>query len=217
MRAFLHRHLDPADRLGEVLFGLIMALGFTGAVRLGLEEPDNRALLVAIFGCNLAWAVVDSVMYVLGSLFERGRKARLAREVASAATDEAAMQQVGSELDGPLMELTTPAERAQIYRSVIAVLRRSTLPPARLRIEDLLGGAAVALVIIVSTLPILVPFVAVSDAAVAVRIANLIGLAMLFLLGMWWGRVVGSSPLRLAAGLTLVGAVLVLVTILLGG
>ena len=32
MRDFLRHALDPVDRLGEVLFGLIMALGFTGAV-----------------------------------------------------------------------------------------------------------------------------------------------------------------------------------------
>src|SRR4030095_1923207 len=34
MPTFIQRYLDPDDRLGEILFGLIMALGFTGAVRL---------------------------------------------------------------------------------------------------------------------------------------------------------------------------------------
>ena len=72
MRTFIERYLDPATRLGEILFGLVMALGFTGAVRLGYEEADNRALFVGIFGCNLAWAIVDGVMYVLTALFERG-------------------------------------------------------------------------------------------------------------------------------------------------
>ena len=90
MRAFIRRYLDPADRLGEILFGLIMALGFTGAVRLGHEAADNRALFIGIFGCNLAWAIVDGVMYVLTALFERGRKARLVREVLRAPTEEAA-------------------------------------------------------------------------------------------------------------------------------
>ena len=62
MRTFIQRYLAPADRLGEILFGLIMALGFTGAVRLGHEKADNRALFVGIFGCNLAWAIVDGDM-----------------------------------------------------------------------------------------------------------------------------------------------------------
>src|SRR5512134_2455949 len=107
MRAFIQRYLDPAGRLGEILFGLIMALGFTGAVRLGWEEPDNRALFIGIFGCNLAWAIVDGVMYVLGELFERSRKVRLFREVSSAKSDAAALQKIAEELDGPLFELTS--------------------------------------------------------------------------------------------------------------
>jgi len=32
---FIQRKLDPADRLGEILFGLIMALAIIGAVRVG--------------------------------------------------------------------------------------------------------------------------------------------------------------------------------------
>src|SRR5438445_12851128 len=35
-----------------------MALGFTGAVRLGEEEANNRALFIGILGCNLAWAKI---------------------------------------------------------------------------------------------------------------------------------------------------------------
>ena len=44
MRGFIRSHLDPADRLGETLFGLIMALGFTGAVKWAQEEADAAAL-----------------------------------------------------------------------------------------------------------------------------------------------------------------------------
>src|SRR5512143_1746672 len=102
MRDFLQRYLDPADRLGEILFGLIMALGFTGAVRLGHQTADNRALFIGIFGCNLAWAIVDGVMYVLTSLFERGRKTRLVRDVRAAAGEAAALRLIGEEFDDRL-------------------------------------------------------------------------------------------------------------------
>ena len=74
---FVRRHLEPVDRLGETLFGLIMALGITGAARLGIEANDNRSLFIAVLGCNIAWGIVDGAMFVLGRLFERGRQARL--------------------------------------------------------------------------------------------------------------------------------------------
>src|SRR5512144_2724238 len=98
MRDFLQRYLDPADRLGEILFGLIMALGFTGAVRLEHEKADNRALFIGIVGCNLAWAIVDGVMYVLTALFERGRKTRLVRDVLAAPSEATARQCIADEL-----------------------------------------------------------------------------------------------------------------------
>lgn len=218
MRAFLRRTLDPADRLGEVLFGLIMALGFTGAVRLGREEADNRTLFIGILGCNIAWGIVDGVMYALGELFDRGRKARLARQVLAAPTEEAALHPIARELGGwPIMELATAEERSQLHRWVSTILRREGPGPSGLRSSDVLGASAVALLIIVCTAPVLVPFLVVGNPEFAVRMANAVGLAELFLVGTWWGREVGLSPWRVAAGLTTVGLVLVLVTVALGG
>lgn len=217
MRAFFERYLDPADRLGEVLFGLIMALGFTGAVRLGHEAADNRALFIGIFGCNLAWAIVDGVMYVLTALFDRGRKARLFREVARTGSDDEALRRIGDELDGPLMDLTTPEERGQIHRWILTILRRERPDPPQLRRVDVLGGVAVTLVIVLATFPIVVPYLVLANPNVAVRLSHLIALTLLFLLGAWWGRVVGGRPLRIASGLTLLGMTLVLITIALGG
>lgn len=217
MRDFVQRYLDPADRLGEILFGLIMALGFTGAVRLGHEEADNRALFIGIFGCNLAWAIVDGVMYVLTALFDRGRKVRLFREVGRAPNEGAALQRIAAELDGPLLDLTTPEERAQLHRWILGILRRERPAAPGLCADDVLGGLAVTLLIVLATFPIVVPYLLVTDPILAVRLSHLTALTLLFLLGAWWGRVVGGRPLRIAAGLTLVGVTLVLITIALGG
>src|SRR5215471_20276729 len=107
MRSFIQRHLAPADRLGEVLFGLIMALGFTAAVRLERAEADNRALFIGILGCNLAWAIVDGVMYVLAAYFERGRLARLARDVVAAPSEAEALRHIAAELEDRLAVVTT--------------------------------------------------------------------------------------------------------------
>lgn len=217
MRAFIHNYLDPADRLGEILFGLIMALGFTGAVRLGREEADNHALLIGIFGCNLAWAIVDGVMFVLTELFERGRQARVTRDVLNAPNEESALQRIGDELDSPLLALATPEERLQIHRRALDLLRRSKPEQPRVRREDILGGVAVGLIIILATLPVVIPFLIFRKPDVAVRVSNLIALTQLFLLGDWWGRMIGGRALRIAVGLTLVGVMLVLITIVLGG
>lgn len=217
MRAFIQQHLDPATRVGECLFGLIMALGITGAVRLGSSEISSRELLVAVFGCNLAWGVVDGVMYVMLALFERGRKSRIANCIVAAPDDAASIEFIRAELERRLEPLTTSEERAQIYRWVLELAKRSSREPPRVCRADILGGIAVAGLVLLATLPILVPFLLVSNVGVAVRISNVIALGMLLWLGLWWGRAVGANPYRISAGVTGVGLALVLITILLGG
>ena len=64
--------LDPVSRASEILFGLIMVLTFTlslAATEAG--RADVRAVLIGMLGCNLAWAIIDAVMYLMGTSGER--------------------------------------------------------------------------------------------------------------------------------------------------
>lgn len=68
------RVLSPVDRVSEVLFGLIMALTFTCTISVaeaGREEV--REVLVGALSCNIAWGLVDGVMFVVLGLIERAR------------------------------------------------------------------------------------------------------------------------------------------------
>src|SRR4051794_5734050 len=71
------RVLEPIDRVSEVLFGLIMVLTFTGSLSVAEAGRDDvRAMLVGAIGCNLAWGVIDAVLYLMGGLAEKGRDLR---------------------------------------------------------------------------------------------------------------------------------------------
>lgn len=217
MRAFLNRHLDPSTRLGEMLFGLIMALGITGAVRLGLEKATNRELLVAVLGCNVAWGIVDGVMFAMLALFERARKSRVVDSVCSAPTEEAALERIHEELGKRLEPLTTPEERGQLYRCILHAARKADRELPRIHREDILGGIGIGLLIIVATMPVVLPFLIFSNQRTAIWTSNAIALGLLFWVGSWWGRIVGASPLRIGVGMTGIGLTLVLITIALGG
>src|SRR6188508_2080239 len=68
------RVLDPIDRVSEVLFGLIMVLTFTGSLSVAESgREDVRAMLIGALGCNLAWGIIDAVLFLMGSLAEKGR------------------------------------------------------------------------------------------------------------------------------------------------
>jgi uncharacterized membrane protein len=70
------RVLDPVDRTSEVLFGLIMALTFTGTISVAeADREEVRSMLVAALTCNIAWGLVDGMMYVVTALVQRAREA----------------------------------------------------------------------------------------------------------------------------------------------
>ncbi len=77
--------LSPSDRHSEILFGLIMVLAITGTV--GLQTGSKTAIISAGIGACIAWGIVDGIIYVYGSLLERGRIALAAQE-ASTCTGE---------------------------------------------------------------------------------------------------------------------------------
>ena len=63
----------PWTGCSEMLFGLFMALTFVGAVSVaGAGREQVHELFVAAFGCNLAWGLVDAIMYLVRTVTDRG-------------------------------------------------------------------------------------------------------------------------------------------------
>jgi VIT1/CCC1 family predicted Fe2+/Mn2+ transporter len=71
----MKRVLDPVERVSEIIFGVLMAMTFIGALSVAdAGRGDARTALVAALGCNLAWGLADAVMYIVGTLTERTRE-----------------------------------------------------------------------------------------------------------------------------------------------
>jgi VIT1/CCC1 family predicted Fe2+/Mn2+ transporter len=71
--------------------------------------------------------------------------------------------------------------------------------------------------VFLSTLPMVIPFIFISRARLALRISNGIGIAMLFLCGYAFGHYSGFRPWRMGLLMVLVGGAMVGITIALGG
>lgn len=66
--------LNPIDRLSEILFGLIMVLTFTGSLSIAEAGRDDvRTMLIGALGCNIAWGVIDAILFLMGALAERSQ------------------------------------------------------------------------------------------------------------------------------------------------
>src|SRR5262245_39848022 len=83
------RVLDPVNRVSEIIFGLLMALTFTGSLSVsGAAREEVRAMMFAALGCNLAWGLVDAVMYLVRTAVDGARTAQLLARLR--ATEDAA-------------------------------------------------------------------------------------------------------------------------------
>lgn len=219
MRPFIHRHLDPGDRLGEVLFGLIMVLTITLTAELTLHDgrASVRELLVAAIGCNVAWGIIDGGMYVMAAMLERGRRARAILAVQQAPDEAAALRIVADSLDGTLVSLQPEEDRQRLYREARTMALRVAPQPVRLERDDLMGGVACFLLVVLSVVPVVLPFLFIEDPWLALRVSNALLLALLFATGYQWGRHANTRPWLTGLAFLAVGLALVGVAVALGG
>jgi hypothetical protein len=218
--SFASKYLDPATSMGEVLFGLIMTLTFTLGAGLTIQEEGREGanqLLIATIGCNIAWGVIDGVFYVLGQLFERGRKRRVVQLVRRVKRDEHAAALVARELDDIIEKVTTEEERQHLYARIVQYVQAGEMPRNRVTRDDWMGAIASFALVFFSSLPAALPFLLIDDAWVALRVSNAILLGLLFWVGCSFARYTTSRPVLTGFAFLLFGAALVVMAIALGG
>jgi len=208
------RVLDPGNRLVEALCGLIIVLTFTLTANVSLRE-NVHSMLVATLGCALAWGIVDGIMYLMTNLSDR--RTGISAYKAARKTNEPAEAEaiISDALPASLAAALEPGDFERMWRR----LKELPEPPEgpRLTKRDWLGATGVALLVFASTLPVAAPFALLKDPQTARRMSNVVAVAMLFIMGYWYGRCVAYRPVRLGLAMVLFGGALVAVTVALGG
>jgi hypothetical protein len=218
-KGFVHRHLDPASRLGEVLFGLIMVLTVTLTAELTVADGKEgiRQLLFSTLGCNIAWGIIDAIMFIMNAMTERSGRARLIRAVQAAPDDAAAMKAIDEHMGEELEDLSAAGDREEFSRAMLRHLRGQTATGVHATKADFKGALICFWLVFFSCLPAAVPFLIFSSPIRAIRVSNAILIALLFIVGYKWGGYVGSGRLKTGIAMVVVGLALVGVAILLGG
>lgn len=210
------RVLDPSERIAEVLFGLIMVLTFTGSLSIAEAGRDDvRTMLVGALGCNIAWGIIDGVLYLMSALAEKGRALATYLALRRSATPAEAHQLIAGALP-PLVASVLPPEEIDRVRQRLQALPE---PPAtaRLSATDWWGALGVFLLVFLSTFPVAVPFMVMQHAPTAMRASNAVAVVMLFVAGVAYARVVDRSPVIVGVAMVALGCVLVALTMALGG
>ncbi|MGH8331285.1 MAG: hypothetical protein ACRES0_12810, partial [Pseudomonas sp.] len=158
------RVLDPVDRVTEVIFGLLMAMTFTGTISVATSGQEaERTMMIAALGCNLAWGLADAVMYLLRTLIERTRN-RTLRTNLLGATDAAAGQALIAEALPPRLAVAAGPEELESLRRRLVEYSSMPVQP-RLGWDDFRGAVGVFLLVVLSTFPLVVPFLLLDQTA----------------------------------------------------
>ncbi|MBE7734582.1 hypothetical protein, partial [Devosia faecipullorum] len=150
------RILDPLDRASEILFALIMVLTFTlsiAATEAGRE--DVRTVLIGALGCNLAWGIIDAVMYVMGVQGERRIAASALAAIRKENDPVLGRALVADQLPPVVRGALTEAELERIRFRLRAV--PESIPDQAWQWSDLLAACGVFLLVFLCVFPVVLP------------------------------------------------------------
>ena len=211
--------LDPIDRLSEVMFGLLMALTFTGTMSVTLGAGGTvKGILLAAIGCNIAWGIVDAIVYTVTTVTERVRGRAQVAAIRAAPEAEARAR-----LRALLPEDAGAAMNDAETDAIITWLKkhRGTRPgqtvPGTLTRDDLGAGLLIFLTVTGATWPPILPFLLIDRVQLAMRLSNAIAVGMLFAIGWFLDQQMQTGARMMRWIVPVIGTVLVAVTIALGG
>ena len=208
--------LDPMERISETLFGLIMALTFICSLGVATGANVNiQTMLIGALGCNLAWGIVDGGLYLLARINERGGKLLTLRAIRQASNPEAARRVIADALPSELAALL-PAEQIELMRQQL----QQRPEPSRgrgLTRRDWIGALGLCLLSFLATFPVVIPFLFLSDARLALRASYAVAIVMLFCCGYVFGIHSGLRPWAAGVTMVAVGSALVGIAVALGG
>jgi hypothetical protein len=118
---------------------------------------------LAAIGCNLAWGIIDAVMYVMNNITVRSLEIRLVHTIQDAPDKDAALNLIRNEIDPRLHSLLDPEESLGLSRSIHKRIAQMKVAKVRVTREDLYGAIACFWLVFVSFLSAAVPFLIFSE------------------------------------------------------
>ena len=116
----------------------------------------------------------------------------------------------------PFLGSIFQSAQLELIRERINQMPASDVRP-RLTGRDWLGALGVCILVVLSTFPVVIPFIVFEDARLALRISNAFAVILLFICGYLFARHAGLWPWTTGVIMVAVGAALVSVAIAFGG
>ncbi len=213
------KYLSPSERLSEILFGLIMVLTITSTINIALTEGEASITIMvfAALATNFAWGIVDGLMYLITTVFERARHAKLFQQANRADKRQEVLAIIQEEIDSTVLRELSKEQKENLVLDLIEKTSGASFKPAHLSRDDLMGAFSSFFLVFVSALPVTLPFLFLPSLNTALRISNVIAFLMLFTVGYKMAAHIGTKRIQTGVVMAIIGISIVAITVSLGG
>lgn len=211
-----NRLINPIDRISEIIFGVIMALTFTCSVSvIETDKAEVKELLLGAITCNIAWGLVDAVIFLIMTMIEEGRGLTVYKFVRKSKQKEKSIRFIKDALPPVIASVMSTDEIENIRNKLLKLPE----PPAVRHLSwiDYKTAIGIFLLVFISTFPVAIPFLFINNLQAALRTSNFIAILIMFISGFILGRYAGRNRYLVGAMMSIIGIILVVITILLGG
>jgi hypothetical protein len=208
--------LSPIDRISEVLFGLVMVLTFTGTISAAHPgKAELRDLLWSALGCNLAWGIIDAMMYLMNIVLSRAYGMSVIKRIMGSTDNQVTREIIREEIHPVVSSLLTDEELDKMGTRI----KQLEAPTTKHLLTglDVIAGVQIFLLVFLCTLPVALPFALVGDPLLGMRISNGVALILLFIGGFRLAQYASLRTWVTATIYTLIGLIMVSLTMALGG
>jgi hypothetical protein len=219
VHAVTHRIVDvagPSLVIQESLYGFIMALIFITSAQLHLVHYESASYLIAvIIGMNFTWGAIDMVIFYMIDRFDQDS---YVRTIMNKDIDPAnARQEMFDDLSGTIADIITYEDE----QKVIDVMMKSQLESGEDIIDErhkLLMSAVMCFVItLLTTIPVIIPLMFISDQTTALFVASGIAATCLFFIGYHLAPYMGVGKWKLGLTMTFFAWVITIIAVYTGG
>jgi VIT1/CCC1 family predicted Fe2+/Mn2+ transporter len=216
--------LAVSDYLGrfwfsaEPMFGVVMVVCFTSVIRANPTFFDRYldVILESALACCIAWGLVDGIFYAWEAHYEAKKKNLMIRQ-AKQAVDGPVTSDVDGAFDDSLADYLDEAERKNLVQNVSTKLAAAAEVKVPLK-QDLITIGAALVLVVGAAIVVIVPFYLIDDVLQALLVSNVLGIALLFFMGVWREQSKKIGKKLITGSVTaLLALIITLVTVALGG
>lgn len=202
----------------EPMFGVVMVVCFTSVIRANPTFFDIyiNVILESALACCIAWGLVDGVFYAWEAHYEAKKKNLMIKQ-AKQAVDGPVTSDVDGAFDDSLADYLDEAERKDLVGKVSAKLAAAEDVKVPIK-QDLITIGAALFLVVGAAIVVIIPFYLIDDVLQALLVSNVLGIALLFFMGVWreQSKKIGKKLLT-GFATALLALIITVVTVVLGG